>query len=132
MATIEEHEKIAKELIEDTEEKIRLGIVERRQKIIGFSVSEASTNLFASFLHRNGLISPGFNINHRFFVSEKRAEIAFPFDFKEKQEIFKLLVKIEQLRTKLCYGRDKESREVTDAISSLFKLKNLLEGKEND
>ena len=127
MPSIEEHEKTAKELIEDIEEKVRLNLVTKRQKIIGFSVSEASTNLFASFLHRKNLISPGFNINHLFFASLKRAEQTFPFEFNNKQEILKDLVRIEELRNRLCYGREKEATEANEAISLLYKIKNLEE-----
>ena len=129
MPSIEEHEKTVKELIDDIEEKIRLNLVAKRQKIIGFSVSEASANLFAIFLHRNNLIPPGFNVNHSFFASEKRTEESFPSDFKNKKEIISLLVKIEALRNRLCYGREKEAKEVNEAVSLLFKLKGLLEEK---
>ena len=129
MPSIEEHEKTVKELIDDIEEKIRLDLVIKRQKILGFAVSEASTNLFAIFLHKQKLISPGFNINHSFFVSQKRAEQTFPFDFKNKNKIIQNLVRIEELRNRLCYGRDKEAREVNEAIKLLFELKNLLEEK---
>jgi hypothetical protein len=129
MASIEEHEKTVKELIEDIEEKMRLGLVAKRQKIIGFAVSEASTNLFAVFLHKNSLITPGFNVNHSSFVSKKRAEETFNFDFENKDIILELLVQIEGLRNRLCYGREKEAKEANDAIEKLFKLKEILGGK---
>lgn len=131
MASIEEHEKTVKELIEDIEEKIRLNLVVKRQKLIGFAVSEASTNLLAIFLHKNKLITPGFHINHSFFISEKRAERTFNFDFKNKEEIIQILVRIENLRNRLCYGREKEPKEVNEAIQLLFELKKILE-EEND
>ncbi len=127
MPSIEEHEKTVKELIEDIEEKIRLGIVSKRQKIIGFAVSEASTNLLALFLHKKNLIEPGFNINHSFFISKKRAEQNFQIDFPEKEEILSILVRIEELRNRLCYGREKEAKEVNEALELLFKLKKILE-----
>jgi len=127
MASIEEHEKTAKELIEDIEEKIRLNLISKRQKIIGFAVSEASTNLFAIFLHKKNIISPGFHVNHSFFASQKRAEGAFESDFGNKKEIIAKLVRIEELRNRLCYGREKEAKEAQEAISLLFDLKNLLE-----
>lgn len=129
MPSIEEHEKTVKELLEDIEEKIRLNIVAKRQKIIGFGVSEASANLFAIFLHKRGLISPGFNINHSFFISEKRAEETFNFEFPKKKEIIYILIEIEQLRNRLCYGREKEANEANKAIELLFKLKKILEEK---
>lgn len=129
MPSIEEHEKIAKELIEDIEEKIRLNLVAQRQKIIGFAVSEAASNLFAAFLHKKGLITIGFNLNHSFFASAQRVERTFPFDFSNKKEILAALVRIEELRNRLCYGREKEATEVQEAISLLFKLKNFVEEK---
>lgn len=127
MASLDEHEKTVRELMEDIEEKIRLDLVAKRQKIIGFSVSEASTNLFAIFLHKNKLITSGFHVNHLFFASEKRAENTFNFDFKNKKEILKILVRIEELRNRLCYGREKEEIESKEAIECLFKLKRVLE-----
>jgi len=130
MPSIEEHERTAKELIEDIEEKIRPGLVARRQKIIGFTVSEASANLFAIFLHKNNLISPGFNINHSFFVSSKRAENVFNFNFNNKEKIINFLVKIEELRNRLCYGREKEAEEANKAIKTLFELREILEKTE--
>ena len=132
MASIEEHEKTAKELIEDIEEKIRLDLLLKRQKIIGFSVSEASINLFAILLHKNNLISPGFHVNHSFFASEKRAGNTYNFDFKDKNKIIKILVRIEELRNRLCYGKEKEEKEVKEAIDLLFKLKRLLEENKYD
>lgn len=127
MPSIEEHEKTARELLEDIEEKLRLGLVAKRQKIVGFSVSEASVNLFAIFLHKSKLIDPGFNVNHSFFASQKRAEQIFPSDFKNKKNILSILVRIEELRNRLCYGREKEAREANEAVSLLFKLKKMLE-----
>lgn len=129
MPSIEEHEKTARELLDDIEEKIRLGVVAKRQRIIGFAVSEASTNLFAIYLHKQKLIEPGFNINHSFFASQKRAELTFPYQFRHKKEILELLVKLEELRNRLCYGREKDAKEAQEAIGLLFKLKNFLEEK---
>ena len=127
MPSIEEHQKIVKELIEDIEEKMRLNLLVKRQKIIGFAVSEASTHLFAIFLYKNKLIDSGFNVNHSFFASQKRAEQTFSLDFKNKKEIISILVRIEELRNRLCYGRDKEAKEVNESIELLFKLKKILE-----
>lgn len=127
MPSIEEHKRTAKELIEDIEEKIRLNIVSKRQRIIGFAASEASANLFAIFLHNKNLIEPGFNLNHSFFASQRRAESIFPFEFSKKKEILSILVRIEELRNRLCYGREKEALEVNEAVSLLFKLKDIFE-----
>lgn len=171
MPSIEEHEKTAKELIDDIEEKIRLNIVAKRQKIIDFAVSEAASNLFAIFLHKKNLIDIGFNLNHSFFASMQRAERTFQLNFHQKhdvppcpkgqglaealvlwmlgelphhkwcgflkaprhnkKEILTQLVRIEELRNRLCYGREKEASEAQEAISLLFSVKKILEEETN-
>lgn len=127
MTTIEEHKKIIEELDADINEKIRAKLLIKRQKIIGFATSEGSTNLFALFLHIKHLIPPGSNINHRFFVSQKRAENKFKFSFPRREEILKLMVNQEDLRIKLCYGKDKSSNIVEEAVKNFFKLKSIIE-----
>lgn len=127
MTTIDEHKKIVKELEEDLNEKIRTKLLAKRQKIIGFATSEGATNLFALLLHIKNLIPPGSNINHRFFVSNKRAEDKFKFDFPNKKEILDLMIKQENFREKLCYGKDKSAKIVELAVKNFFKLKSLVE-----
>jgi len=83
--------------------------------------------LVLAFLRHLLTCLPGFNINHLFFASLKRAEQTFPFEFNNKQEILKDLVRIEELRNRLCYGREKEETEANEAISLLYKIKNLEE-----
>ncbi len=127
MATIEEHKSILKELLDDINEKIRADLLKERQKIIGFAASEASAHLFALLLHKNNLISPGYNVNHKFFSSAKKAENRFEFEFPQKDKILNLLVKQEDFRDKLCYGRDKDKTTVSSAITNLFELKQTIE-----
>jgi len=127
MTTEDEHKTIQDELEEDINEKINRGIIGKRQKLIGFSTSEASANLFARLLHKLKLISPGFNVNHRFFASMEKAKDKFDFDFQNNVEILGLLVKQEQYRDKLCYGKSKDESLVKEAIGNYFKLKELIE-----
>ncbi len=129
MASTEEHEKTIRELLDDIEEKVRLNLVAKRQKIIGFAVSEAATNIFALYLHKKNLIDPGFQINHSFFASLKKAQNTFSAEFPRKNEILELLVRIEELRNRLCYGREKEAKEANEAVESLYKLKSIAEEK---
>lgn len=125
MTSIEEHKKAVEELEADILEKIRLHTVSERQKIIGFTASEASTNCFAILLHKKNLISAGFNVNHKWFASIERAKAKFPFDFPHKSRLLELLVKEEQLRDRLCYGRSKSSAEAEEAIKIFFDIKKL-------
>lgn len=127
MTTIEEHKKVLKELEKDVKEKIRRKIIVERQKLIGFATSEASTNLFAILLHKKNLIPPGFNVNHRFFASIERAKEKFAYDFPSKEKILRSLVKQENFRDKLCYGKYKKPELVKNAIKNYFKLKLVIE-----
>ena len=127
MTTIEEHEEIAKEYLEDINEKIKANLLLERQKIIGFSASEAATNLFALFLHKKNLVEPGLSINHRFFASEKIAENKFDIVIPNKETLLKLLVKQEEYRNKLCYGKKKDISLVNSAVENLFEIKKTIE-----
>ena len=127
MASPESHIKNIRELLKDIEEKIRSDLIIERQKIIGYAASEISCDLLALLLHRKNLISPGFNVNHRFFASEKSARERFDFNFPRKDELIPLLVSQDNYRTLLCYGRMKERKTIEDAISNMLKIKKLVE-----
>ena len=127
MTTIEEHKEIAKEFLEDINEKIRANLLLDRQKIIGFAASESATNLFAVFLHSKNLIEPSFSINHRFFASLRIAEKKFDFDFPSKEKLLNLLVNQEDFRNKICYGKKKNLEIVNNAIENLFEIKKIID-----
>lgn len=127
MTSIAEHKKNIKELLEDINEKLRGDLIVERQKLIGFSASEISCDLFALLLHKKNLISPGFNVNHRFFVSERTARDKFNFNFPLKERLIPFLVKQEHYRTLLCYGREKERKLVEEAIENVNKIKETVE-----
>jgi hypothetical protein len=129
MTTTEEHKEIIKEFLDDINEKIRSGLITERQKIIRFSASEAATNLFAILLHSKNLIEPSYNINHRFFASKRIAENKFPQDFAKKEKIINLMVKQEEYRIKLCYGKKKTPETANSAIKNLFELKETIQGE---
>lgn len=135
MTTIEEHRKIVRELLDDINEKIRANLIVERQKIIGFSASEAAVNMFAILLHKKHIVEPSFNINHRFFASERIAENQFKFDIDQKTVLLKLLVNQENYRNKLCYGKEKKANIVSSAIKNLFELKQAIDsimGEQNE
>lgn len=122
-----EHRRSIKELLDDISEKVRADLLIERQKLIGFSASEASCNMLALLMHKKGLITPGFNVNHRFFASEKVAEEKLGFDFPEKVSLISLLVKQERYRTLLCYGRSKEKGVVQETIANMNRIKQAIE-----
>jgi len=123
MASISEHERKIKQFQEEINEKVNRDLLVGRQEMIGFAASELSANLFALFLHKKNLINLGFNVNHRFFVSEKRANSAFDFNFPNKKKIIELMVKQNDFRNKLCYGKAKELGIVKASIDNLNQLK---------
>jgi len=127
MTTVEEHEKIIKEFLDDINEKIRANLLIERQKIIGFAASEAAVNLFALLLRKKSIVEPGFNVNHRYFASQRIAERRFNFDMPKKTELIGFLVDQENYRNKLCYGKDKKANIVSSAIENLFKIKKLID-----
>lgn len=127
MTSVEGHAKNIRELLRDIEEKIRSDLILERQKLVGFAASEVACELLALLLHKRNLISPGFNINHRFFASEKSARERFNFDFPEKDSLLPLFVSQEDYRTSLCYGKVKEKKVVEDAIKNMYKIKLIIE-----
>lgn len=127
MTSVEEHVKNIKELLNDINEKARSDLIVERQKIIGFAASEISCDLLALFLHKRNLILPGFNVNHRFFSSEKSARERFDFDFPDKNKLIKLLVSQENYRTLLCYGKSKKRKVVEGAIENMQQIKDVIE-----
>ena len=129
MGSEDVHKRNIEELMKDIKEKIRSGLIVERQKIMGFAASEITCELFALFLHKKNLITPGFSVNHRFFSSEKSARERFDFDFSNKDELIRLLVLQEKYRTLLCYGRQKERTVVEEAIKNMQEMKDIIENE---
>lgn len=127
MTTIDEHEKIVKEFLDDIHEKIRANLLVHRQKIVGFAASEAAVNLFALLLHKKNIVEPSFNVNHKYFASERIAEKRFDFDIPKKDKLLRLLIDQEDYRNKLCYGKDKKAEIVNSAVKNLFEIKKIID-----
>ena len=126
MTSTEEHRKNITQFLDDISEKIRSGLLVDRQKIIAFSSSEAATNLVEYFLHKKNVVSMGFHLNHNYFASEQRAERMLEFDFPKKKELVSLLVKQEELRNLLCYGKEKKGDKVEEAIATVQKIREIV------
>ena len=129
MTSPEEHKKNFEQFMDDINEKIRADLLLKRQKIIAFNASEASTNLLEYFLHKKNLIQSGVHINHNYFVSEKRANRFLDFEFPDKKEIINLMVIQEDFRNLLGYGKEKDKQKVEQAISNLNKIKEFIKDK---
>lgn len=120
---IETHYEKLKESLEVINESIEKGLIER-QRNIGFNTSAACMDILEIFLHKEGLIDPGFIIKHEWFNSKNKMKEKFPFDFSQKEEVFKLIAGIEEKRNQLCYGKPQQIETIREVIENFNKLKN--------
>lgn len=127
MVIEDEHITAIKEFEEDIKEKVNKGIIEKRQRIIEFSLTECAKNYFELYLHKKKLVDKGIDINHRWFSSKKIAYQKFPFEFPHKRELLSKMVNLEKKRNLLCYGKRKPRKDVEEAIKTFYELKNLIE-----
>lgn len=123
---LERHYERLKESLEVLDESISKDIV-KRQRTIGFNCSAASADMFEIYLHENNLIDPGFVVKHEWLKSKNKMEEKFPFEFKQKESILKLMKNIEDKRNDLCYGSPKPEKTVKDVILNFNKLKQLFQ-----
>lgn len=90
----------------------------KSQRIVGLHASRGIVELLSAYLHKEKLIDEGFQINHRWFKSEKISE-KLP-DFKNKGKIIKKMVELELLSEQLSYGSPKPTKTIEKALI-LFK-----------
>jgi len=118
---IDDHYKRLNESLEVIKDSIEKGLIER-QRTIGFSASAACADMLEIFLHKKGLIDPGFIIKHEWFKSKKKIEEKFPFDFQEKEKILSLIYRIEEKRNVLCYGKPQKEEFIRKLIEDFREL----------
>ena len=92
--------------------------LEKSQRIVGLHASRGIMELLSIYLHENKLIDEGFQLNHRWFKSEKVAS-EIP-EFEGKKEIISKMVQLENLCETLSYGSQKPVEKTEEAIK-LFK-----------
>ena len=119
----EEHLKAFQEHRDAIDWAINRGM-EESQRILGAHASRGITELLSAYLHKINKIEPGFQINHRWFKSEKVGE-RFP-DFPNKSSIIPKMVKLENMSENLTYGSQKSEKEMKRIIELLNELEKLL------
>ena len=119
----EEHLKAFQEHRDAIDWAINRGM-EESQRILGAHASRGITELLSAYLHKINKIEPGFQINHRWFKSEKAGE-RFP-DFPNKSSIIPKMVKLENMSENLTYGSQKSEKEMKRIIELLNELEKLL------
>ena len=120
---VETHLESLRESVREVEESIKKGIVDK-QRTLGFHTSAGAMDMLEIILHKNNLIDPGFTVKHDWFLSKKKINKKFPFEFQNKREILDLVVAIESIRNSLCYGKRKKEEELEQMIKDFNKLKN--------
>jgi hypothetical protein len=88
--------------------------VERSQRIIGTHASRKIVELLSAYLHSINKIDAGFQINHRWFKSEKVAD-RFQ-NFPKKNVIIGKMVDLENLSESLTYETQKTVKEIKYVI----------------
>jgi hypothetical protein len=89
--------------------------LERSQRIIGIHASRAIVELLSAFLHKKKLVDEGFQLNHRWFKSERVVE-KLP-EFKNRRDIVRRIVELENSSEMLAYGAPKPTDQIKKVIS---------------
>lgn len=98
---------------------------ETHQRTIGFHASAAAIDLLHLFLQGRHLLTPGTQIQHQWFRSQKRAREKLSFDFSEKDRVIQLLYYIEKARDELCYGRPCPAQLVREVLEHFAELREI-------
>ena len=99
---------------------------ENSQRIIGDNASRAMVELLSAYLYKKKKIKEGFQLNHRWFKSERVSE-KIP-EFEGKGNIIKLMVRLENDCEMLSYGAPKPFEKVKRALGLFNQLEELIGG----
>ncbi len=92
--------------------------IERSQRIVGLHASRGVIELLSAFLHENGILPTGSQLNHRWFKTPRVSE-RLP-DFQQKEIIVTKIVQLETLSEDLAYGAPKPVEDIQKSLA-LFK-----------
>ncbi len=118
----EYHKRRLKECINNIFDIVENKKIEENQIVLGFLISVASVDLLELYLHRKNLLLPEILLKHTDFKSERKASKVIPFNFKIKEKVIKIMVEIEKLREKLCYGKPAKKEDVERLVNLFFNL----------
>jgi len=132
MTSKEEHLKKIKEHLDEINDAIEEGI-EKKPVTIGFHCSACSLQFLELYLHIANKIPIGKIIKHDWFKEpqleqkiEPLIERKLPIEFEKKKEIYELIYKLEEQRTKLLYGSPYE-KEIKEMINNFNELKKIFQ-----
>ena len=121
---MESHRRSLKESLNVLDEAIKSGIA-KRQKTIGFHCSSAACDLIEMMLHKKNLVSPGFKLQHEWFLSQKKIKEKLPFDFPMKKRIVSGMMFIEEKRNLFCYGRPQSASAIQALIEKFNEFRDI-------
>ena len=121
---IESHLENLKESVREIESAVKVGLSEK-QRSIGFHTSAGAIDMLEIIFHHFNLIDPGFVIKHEWFNSARLVEEKIPFIFPKKKEILDLIMKVESVRNKFCYGKRQDEFSLEEVVHDFIKLKDL-------
>lgn len=93
---------------------LRVRGLEKSQRIVGLNASRGTVELLSAYLHKKERVAGGFQLNHRWFKSERVGE-KLP-EFERKGEIVRKISELENLCEQLTYGSPKPVEKVSRAL----------------
>lgn len=99
---------------------------EKSQRIIGTHASRGIVELISAYLHRINRITPGFQINHRWFKSGDVSS-RLP-EFPKKSIIISKISELENKSEMLTYGSQRAESEINSTIQLFNEIENLIRG----
>ena len=121
---IDSHLENLRESVQEIERAVREGI-EKKQRTIGFHTSSGAADMLEIILHKHNLVDPGFMVKHEWFNSINKLKEKINFDFPNKEKILELMIKIENVRNSLCYGKRRTEEELAPVIEDFHELTKL-------
>ncbi len=94
--------------------------LQNSQRIIGLHASRGIIELLSRYLHGKKLVKAGFQLNHRWFKSNKVYD-KLP-DFDNKEIILNSMIKLENICEKLSYGKSRQIEEIKLAVTLFNEL----------
>jgi len=93
------------------------------QRVIGLNASRGIIELLSLHLHKKRLVSAGFQINHRWFKSNKIYQ-KIP-DFDGKSNVLQKMIELETPCEKL-NGKSRPTEEVEEAVKLFNELEDII------
>lgn len=98
--------------------------LEKSQRTIALNASRAIIELLSVYLHREKLVDEGFQLNHRWFKSEKVSG-KLP-DFENKDIILQKMVSLENSSETLAYGSPKSKERIKEIIELFNEVEEMI------